>query len=93
MTQQKTITAVKIDNAKITISYETDRPSKHKFICEEEASPSFYSAVQAFLSLFIESAGLDSEYWGDGTVKGIKLTHDDAGTAIAIFPERRFTTL
>lgn len=82
--QPRLITKVSIIEPKVAIKFDEGDRTKLLLTSEDEALPSFYEAMQAFLPLLIESAGLDSEYWGEGNVTGIALKHDEVGTAIAI---------
>ena len=83
--QERLITQVSISGKedKITIKY--DQGGREKWERgEEEGSHAFYTSMQVFIDMFIESAGLDSEYWQSGAVTSIVLKHSEAGTAIAL---------
>ena len=83
--QERLITQVSISGKedKITIKFsQGDRD--YSVTCSEQADPAFYDSIQSFLSMFIESSGLDSEYWGNGFVKKIALEHYEDLTLIMI---------
>ena len=82
--QERLITQVSISGKedKITIKF-TQGDRDYSVVCLEQAAPKFYYSIQSFLGIFIESAGLDSEYWNKGFVKKIVLEHYEDLTLIS----------